>query len=94
MTITVDQNKLAALNASNAIAAGEDHISSYFSTARLLQMKVWWDTLSHENTPKLQAVYNWANAVTIQAAQGSTDFQESPHTFEELVQEILPLINS
>lgn len=93
MNITVDQNKLTALNAGKALAAAEAHIAAQFSTPRLLQMKVWLDTFSAEDTPKLRAVYDWTSAITIQAAQGQTTFSNPPHTFEELVQEALPIIN-
>jgi hypothetical protein len=89
MTITVDPNKLAALNAAKALAAGEAHISSYFSTARLLQMKDWRDTFPEEDAPMLEAVYNWVNAITIAAAQGQTTFAAPPHSFEELVAEAM-----
>jgi hypothetical protein len=72
----------------------EAHVASHFSTPRLLQMKVWYDTFPHEDCPKLDAVYTWANAVTIQAAQGNTNFQEPPHTFEELVAEAMSILGA
>jgi hypothetical protein len=37
----------------------------------------------------LEAVYDWVNAITIQAAQGQTNFAAPPHTFEELVAEAM-----
>ena len=89
MTITVDQNKLAALNAGRALVAGEAHIASHFSTARLLQMKDWRDTFPEEDAPMLEAVYDWLNGITIQAAQGQTNFAAPPHSFEELVAEAM-----
>ena len=73
----------------NALEAGEAWVANYFSTVRLLQMKVWWDTFPHDDTPKLAAVYGWTNAITIQAAQGQTTFAQPPHTFEELVAEAM-----
>jgi hypothetical protein len=69
----------------------EAHVGRYFSTPRLLQMKVWWDTFPHEDTPKLAAVYLWTNGVTVAAAQGATEFLAPPHTFEELVAEAIAL---
>jgi len=76
----------------NPLIAGEAWIAAHFSTARLLQMKVWLDTLPAEDTPKLRAVYDWTSTITIQAAQGQTAFSEPPHSFEELVAEAMPLI--
>jgi hypothetical protein len=71
------------------LALAEAHIASHFSTARLLQMKVWWDAFPHDDAPMLEAVYDWVNAITIQAAQGQTTFDAPPHTFEELVAEAM-----
>jgi hypothetical protein len=73
----------------NPIELAEDHIGKYFSTPRLLQMKVWFDTLSRETTPKLSAVYNWTNNITIQASKGQTSFDAPPHLFEELLEEAI-----
>lgn len=73
----------------NPLDAAEAHIAAHFSTPRLLQMKVWWDTFPHADVPKLAAVYDWTNAITIQAAQGQTNFAQPPHTFEELVAEAM-----
>jgi hypothetical protein len=67
----------------------ESHIASHFSTARLLQMKDWRDTFPEEDAPMLEAVYDWLNGITIQAAQGQTNFAAPPHTFEELVAEAM-----
>ena len=71
----------------NPLDLAETHIASHFSTARLLQMKVWWDTLPHEETPKLAAVFAWTTGVTVQAAQGQTNFAAPPYTFDELLVE-------
>jgi hypothetical protein len=71
------------------LALAEAHIASHFSTARLIQMKVWWDTFPHEDTPMLEAVYDWLNGITIAAAQGQTTFDAPPHAFEELVAEAM-----
>jgi hypothetical protein len=67
----------------------EAHIASHFTTARLLQMKVWWDTFPIEGVPKLAAVFDWTTGITVQAAQGNTDFSEPPHTFDELLVEAM-----
>jgi len=75
--------------APNPLALAEAHIASHFSTARLLQMKDWRDTFPEEDAPTLEAVYDWLNAITIQAAQGQTTFDAPPHTFEELVAEAM-----
>jgi hypothetical protein len=71
---------------------GEAWVGKFFSTARLLQMKVWWDTFPHESTPKLLACYQWSTSITVLASQGAITFPEPPHTFAELVEEITPLI--
>jgi hypothetical protein len=71
------------------LALAEAHIASHFSTARLLQMKDWRDTFPEEDAPMLEAVYDWVNAITIQAAQGQTNFAAPPHSFEELVAEAM-----
>ena len=75
----------------NPLDAAEAHIAAHFSTPRLLQMKVWWDDLPHENTPKLAAVYQWTNGVTVAAASGATTFDPPPHAFEDLVAECVAL---
>jgi hypothetical protein len=75
--------------APNPLALAEAHISSHFTTARLLQMKDWRDTFPEEDAPMLEAVYDWLNGITIAAAQGQTTFAAPPHTFEELVAEAM-----
>lgn len=76
----------------NPLDLAEAHIASHFSTARLLQMKDWRDTFPEEDAPMLEAVYDWVNAITIQAAQGQTDFAAPPHTFEELLAEAMQFL--
>lgn len=71
------------------IAQAEAWISKFFSVARLLQMKVWWDTFPHESLPKLGAILQWTSAITSSAIQGGTEFSNPPHTFEEIAQEAL-----
>jgi hypothetical protein len=71
------------------LALAEAHIASHFSTARLLQMKDWRDTFPEEDAPMLEAVYDWLNGITIQAAQGNANFTAPPHTFEELIAEAM-----
>jgi hypothetical protein len=78
--------------AKNPLVEAELWMAKHFSTARLLQMKVWWDTLPHEETPKLAAVFAWTTGVTVQAAQGQTNFTAPPHTFDELLVEALPFL--
>ena len=73
----------------NPLDAAEEHIASHFTTARLLQMKDWRDTFPEDDAPMLEAVYDWLNEITIQAAQGQTNFAAPPHTFEELVAEAM-----
>lgn len=73
----------------DAIGLAEEYIASHFSTARLLQMKVWWDTFPHESLPKLGAILQWTSAITSSAIQGGTEFPNPPHTFEEIAQEAL-----
>ena len=87
--ITVDQDKLAAINSAKLFALAEAHIASHFTTARLLQMKDWRDTFPEDDAPMLEAVYDWLNGITISAAQGQTNFAAPPHTFEELVAEAM-----
>lgn len=87
--ITIDQDKLAAINSAKLLALAESHVAKHFSTARLLQMKDWRDTFPVEDAPSLGAVYDWLNSITIQAAQGQTTFSDPPHTFEELVAEAM-----
>lgn len=69
----------------------EAHIDKFFSTARLLQMKVWWDTFDHALTPKLEATYQWTDSVTRAAIAGSTEFANPPHSFQEIAAEFLSL---
>jgi hypothetical protein len=75
--------------AKDPLIEAEAHIASHFSTARLLQMKDWRDTFPEDDAPMLEAVYDWVNGITIQAAQGQTTFAAPPHTFEELVAEAM-----
>lgn len=76
----------------NTLALAEAYVASFFSTARLLQMKVWWDTFPVEDVPKLAAVFNWTGGITIQAAQGNTNFAAPPHTFDELLAEAMEIL--
>jgi hypothetical protein len=76
----------------NPLDAAEAHIAAHFSTPRLLQMKVWWDTFPPDEVPKLAAVFDWTTGITVQAAQGSTSFTAPPHTFEELVVEAMQFL--
>jgi hypothetical protein len=78
-------------NILNSITLAEQHIENYFSVARLLQMKVWWDEIDHANTPKLAAVYQWTASVTGAAIAGQTTFNAPPYTFDEVTQEIASL---
>ena len=77
--------------AKDPLTEAESWIARHFSTARLLQLKLWWDELPHEGAPKLAAAYNWINAITVAAAGGATNFDAPPHTFEELVAECVTL---
>ena len=70
-----------------AITKGEQIINNFFSTSKLLQMKMWWDTLPRESTPKLNATYQWIESITSAAISGSTNFNEPPHTFLDIAQE-------
>ena len=70
-----------------AINKGEKFINNFFSTSKLLQMKMWWDTFPRESTPKLNATYQWIESITSAAISGSTDFSEPPHTFLDIAQE-------
>jgi hypothetical protein len=74
---------------SDPIDAAEQHIGKFFSTPRLLQMKVWWDTFPHEVTPKLAQTYQWTDAVTRSAIAGGVEFSDPPHTFQAIAEEIV-----
>lgn len=87
-----DCKAIAATQIVNPLDAAEAHIAAFFSTPRLLQMKVWWDTFPPEDVPKLAAVFDWTTGITVQAAQGNTDFTAPPHTFDELLVEALPFL--
>jgi hypothetical protein len=84
--IKINEEKLAALQP-KAIDLAEQHIGDHFSTKRLLQMKVWWDALPHESTPKLAAVYGWTDAVTRAAMAGERSFPDAPHAFDDVAAE-------
>lgn len=93
MLIAECERLLAEVNPPpNALNLAETHVASFFTTARLLQMKVWWDTFPVEDVPKLAAVFNWTGGITIQAAQGNTNFTAPPHTFEELLAEAMEIL--
>jgi hypothetical protein len=74
------------------LALAEAHIAQHFSTPRLLQMKVWWDTFPVEDVPKLAAAFDWTTAITVAAAQGQITFPEPPHSFEELLAEAMQFL--
>jgi hypothetical protein len=88
--IKINQEKLAALQP-KPIDLAEQHIGKHFSTPRLLQMKVWWDTFPHEVTHKLAATYQWTDTVTRSAIGGATEFPAPPFDFPEIAQEIVSL---
>jgi len=71
------------------IAAAEQFIESHFSTARLLQMKVWWDAIPHDVTPKLAATFGWSDSVTRSAVGGNTTFENPPYGFAEIATEAI-----
>jgi len=79
------EHSAAALT--DPIEAAEAHIGKNFSTAKLLKMKVWWDGIPHEVTPKLAAVFAWQDGVTLSAVSGATAFADPPFTFVEVAQE-------
>ncbi len=77
------------------LVAAERFIESYFSTARLLQCKVWFDLIPHTSTPKLLSLFQWSGVVTsLAATQLNPVFPLPPVTFQEIVQECIPLLNS
>lgn len=78
--------------AADPISLAEQHIEAFFSTARLLQCKVWLDATSREATPKLNSLFLWTATVTGSAVAGATTFSEPPVTFLEVAQECVPLL--
>lgn len=74
------------------IEISEAYIKEKFSTAKLLQCKVWLDILPHESTPKLMSLFQWTGQVTAMALQESEDFPQPPVTFIEVAQECIPLL--
>lgn len=76
------------------IAMAEAHIESHFSTARLLQCKVWLDLLPHEATPKLMSLFAWTASITGAAIQGQSELSSPPVTFVEVAQECIPQLPS
>ena len=78
--------------AADTIALAEAHIETHFSTARLLQCKVWLDALPRAATPKLNSLFGWTAGVTGSAVGGGTAFPEPPVTFTEVAQECVPLL--
>lgn len=79
--IQADESSLSSIN------VAESYVAQHFSPAQLLQMKVWLDSLPSEEVPKLNAVYQWLQNITSQAALGNVEFEEPPHIFMELVAE-------
>lgn len=69
------------------IEAAESHIARHFSTAKLLQMKVWWDAIPHGLTPMLGASYAWVAGVTAAAVGGVSVFDDPPFSFSQIAQE-------
>ena len=70
----------------------ERFVSSYFSPLQLLQMKVWKDELTEENTPKLSSTFIWTTNIVQEAAAGQVQFAQPPHTFAEIIEECAPLL--
>lgn len=77
-----------------SLQKAEAWIASSFSIFQLLQMKDWWDTIPHENLPKLSAVYVWIRTVTQLAANTEEVFPPSPYTFEEVFAESIPQLSN
>jgi len=68
----------------------EKYIESFFSTAKLLQLKVWYDSIPHELTPKLISVAQWQTEITRQANAGQITFTDVPqYNFDEVANECL-----
>jgi len=71
------------------LAAAEQHIALYFSTAQLLQLKIWLDDVGRNEGTKLFETYKWAAAITGLAASRITTFPPAPFPFTELVEEVM-----
>ena len=74
------------------ILNAEEFIKSYFSTAKLLQCKVWFDLIPHASTPKLVSLFQWTSTVTGLSLQNINTFPACPVTFIEVAQECVPLL--
>ena len=86
--ITINPDKVIQ---PDPILAAEDWVNKFFSAVQLLKMAMWVQQKSATNSvgPKLGAVYQWEESITVAAMQGSMDFQDSPHTFAEVAAEVL-----
>lgn len=72
-----------------ALILAERHIEQSFTPAQLITMKTWYDSIPHENAPKLMATYQWTAEVAGTAAQNSINFPPAPHSFTEIAGEVL-----
>lgn len=68
----------------------EKYIDSFFSTAKLLQLKVWYDSIPHDLTPKLISIVQWQTEITRKANAGQITFTDIPqYNFDEVANECL-----
>lgn len=65
----------------------KQHISKYFDTIELLDLKDFYDTLD-PRPAKLLAFRSWINTQRAKAAAKNTNFDTPPDTYGEIVQEI------
>ncbi len=73
----------------------EDHIVKYYTPMQQTMMKIWWDALPHESTPKLSSIYAWLMELTILAASEQfNNFSAPPFSIDEVYTECTNIIKS
>jgi hypothetical protein len=73
----------------------EKHFDSQgFGVGRMLKLKDLKDTLkiANKTSTKLEEVYVWQDGEFIKAAQNITNFSNTPHSFEDVITEVLTVL--
>lgn len=75
------------------VSLARQHVAQFFPPDLLIQCMFWYGAIPHDATPKLSSLVAWTVGVTVAASQGSSNFQQPPVTFAEVMAECIPLLS-